>query len=268
MPDIDFTYWGALVADFAFDLLGAILVLIIGRIIIGWLVNLLDKKLSKQGFDSTKQHFLLKVSKVALTIMLFIIVAGILGINTTALVAVLGAAGLAVGLALQGSLSNFAGGFLIMILKPFTVGDWIDAQGESGTVVEVNILNTKLKTPDNKVIYIPNGPLANNNIKNYSEEPERRLDMTFGIGYGDDIDKAKAILDRLMKNDPRVLQDRANQISVAELADSSVNFTWRAWVKGADYWGLHFDMQETVKKTFDSEGISIPYPQMDVHVNN
>ncbi|GAB5465189.1 MAG: small-conductance mechanosensitive channel MscS [Candidatus Kapaibacteriales bacterium] len=259
--------WLTQIADFAWDFLAAILIFIVGRFIISALLKAYDRRVNINDLDVTKKEFLRKFVKAGLTVVLLIVIAGVLGISTASLVALLGAAGLAIGLALQGSLSNIAGGFLIMVQKPFEAGHWIDAQGESGTVVEVGIVTTILKTPDNKVIYIPNGQLANGNITNYSQEPERRLDMTFGIGYSDDIDKAKAILQSIMDSDPRVLKDRANQISVAELADSSVNFTWRAWVKGSDYWPLHFDMQERVKKEFDANGISIPFPQQDVHVN-
>lgn len=265
---VDTTVIVPILVDFAINLVGAIVVLIIGRLIISAIVKTVDKRLTKKDFDATKQAFMIKLVKVLLNVLLLIIAAGILGVDTASLIALLGAAGLAVGLALQGSLSNLAGGFLIMILKPFSVGDWIEAQGVSGGVVEVNILNTKLKTGDAKIIYLPNGPLANGNITNYSEEPERRLDLTFGIGYSDDIDKAKSVLQSVMDSDPRVISDRPNMIKVAQLADSSVNFTWRGWVKTEDYWAVNFDMHEKVKKAFDAEGISIPFPQMDVHVDN
>jgi len=256
------------ITELALDLIGAVLLLIVGRFIIMAIMKIVDRKLSSHDLDSTKKTFLLKLIKVALFLILFVMAAGILGVSTASIIALLGAAGLAVGLALQGSLSNLAGGFLLMILKPFSIGDWIEAQGVSGSVLEVNMLNTKLKTGDAKIIYMPNGPLANGNITNYSEEPERRLDLSFGIGYGDDIDKAKSVLQKIMDEDPRVISDRPNMISVSQLADSSVNFTWRGWVKSPDYWAVNFDMHEKVKKAFDAEGISIPFPQRDIHLYN
>lgn len=266
LSQLDFSSLTDMLSKFAMNLIAAIVVLIIGRIIIGAIANSIKKKLDKKDFEETKKKFLLGLIKTMLNVVLLVSIAGIMGISTASILALLGTAGLAIGLALQGSLSNLAGGFLLMILKPFKVGDWIEAQGVSGGVLEVNMLNTKLKTPDARIIYIPNAPLAGGNITNYSEEPERRLDLTFGIGYSDNIDKAKEILQKIMDNDSRILQDRPNQISVAELADSSVNFTWRAWVKGADYWGLYFDMHEKVKKEFDANSVSIPFPQTDVHL--
>ena len=191
-----------------------------------------------------------------------------LGIETTSFVAILGAAGLAVGLALQGGLANFAGGVLILIFKPFKVGDFIDAQGHAGVVSEITVFTTVLKTPDNKTIIIPNGALSNGSMVNYSTEEKRRVDMVFGIGYGDDIAKAKQVLKRIVDEDERVLKDPAPQIVVAELADSSVNFNFRVWCTGSDYWSIYFDMNEKVKLEFDKEGVSIPFPQRDVHLYN
>ena len=182
--------------------------------------------------------------------------------------AVLGAAGLAVGMALQGSLANFAGSVLIMIFKPYKKGDFIEAQGHSGIVEEIQIFNTILKTPDNRVILVPNGALSGGSIVNFSAKDTRRVDMTFGIGYNDDIDKAKAVLSSLIEADTRIMKDPAPFIQVSELADSSVNFAVRVWCQSADYWGIFFAMQENVKKAFDKEGISIPYPQRDIHVFN
>ena len=189
------------------------------------------------------------------------------GIETTSFVAILGAAGLAVGLALQGSLANFAGGVLILMFKPFKVGDLIEAQGFIATVKEIQIFNTILKTADNRIVIIPNGSLSNGSMVNINQESTRRVDFVFGIGYEDDIDKAKSILNTLADNDSRVLKDPAKVIVLSELADSSVNFTVRLWAKTEDYWGVYFDMQEAVKKSFDQQGISIPYPQQDVHMH-
>jgi len=211
---------------------------------------------------------LLGLISVILKVMLIISVASMIGIQMTSFIAVLGAAGLAVGLALQGSLANFAGGVLILFFKPYKIGDFIDASGFMGSVKEIQIFNTILKTPDNKTIIIPNGTLSNASITNFSTEETRRVDMTFGIGYSDDIQKAKNILESLLKNDSRVLNDPAYMIVVSELADSSVNLVVRAWCNSADYWNIYFSMQERVKLEFDKQGISIPFPQRDVHVYN
>jgi small conductance mechanosensitive channel len=190
-----------------------------------------------------------------------------IGIEMTSFVAILGAAGLAVGLALSGTLQNFAGGVMILAFKPFKVGDFIDAQGYMGTVSEIQIFNTILKTPDNKTIIIPNGGLSTSSMTNFSTEPKRRVDWTFGVGYGDDAEKTKAVLRKLIDEDSRILQDPEPFIALSELADSSVNFVVRAWVNAADYWAVFFDMNDKVYKTFDKEGLNIPYPQMDVHVH-
>ncbi|MDC1068597.1 mechanosensitive ion channel [Candidatus Kapabacteria bacterium] len=255
-----------MLVKFSMNLVAALVVFIIGRIIIGAISNSVRKNLDKKDFEQTKKNFLVGLIRTVLNVVLLVSIAGIMGISTTSILALLGSAGLAIGLALQGSLSNLAGGFLLMVLKPFKVGDVIEAQGITAAVLEINMLNTKLKSPDAKIIYLPNAPLAGGNIINYSEEPKRRLDLTFGIGYSDDIDKAKAILQNIMDTDPRVIKGEANMIKVAALADSSVNFTWRAWVKAEDYWPLNFDMHEKVKKEFDTNNISIPFPQTDVHL--
>ena len=199
--------------------------------------------------------------------MLVISVLGMLGIEMTSFVAILGAAGLAVGMALSGTLQNFAGGVMILIFKPFKNGDFIEAQGHTGTVSEIQIFNTILKTPDNKTIIIPNGGLSTSSMTNYSTEEKRRVDWTFGIGYGDKTDNAKEVLTQLMSEDNRILNDPAPFVAVSELADSSVNFAVRAWVKAEDYWGVYFDMNEKVYNTFDEKGLNIPYPQMDVHLH-
>lgn len=245
----------------------ALLTLFIGHLVIRGLLRSIRKVSTKRNFDETLQKFLVSLLKALLYAVLVISVAGMVGIQTTSFVAILGAAGLAIGLALQGSLSNFAGGVLILIFKPFKVGDVIDAQGHLGIVDEIQIFTTILKTFDNKVIIIPNGALANGTITNITKEETRRVDMSFGISYDDDIDKAKQILTDLIKADERVINEPAEPFIVMnELGDSSVNFVVRAWCKAADYWGIYFDMLEKVKKTFDKEGISIPYPQQDVHL--
>jgi small conductance mechanosensitive channel len=200
--------------------------------------------------------------------LLFVLIAALshLGIDTTSLVALLGAAGLAVGLSLQDSLGNFAAGVMIIVFKPFKKGDFIDAGGAMGTVDAISIFTTIMTTPDNKEIIIPNGSIIGGNITNYSARPTRRVDMVFGISYDDDLQKAKAILQEIIAADSRVLSEPAPVVTLGELADSSVNFLVRPWVNAADYWGVMWDTTEQVKLRFDAEGISIPFPQMDVHL--
>ncbi|MDE0470332.1 MAG: mechanosensitive ion channel, partial [Ekhidna sp.] len=194
-------------------------------------------------------------------------VIGMAGIEVTSFVAVLGAAGLAVGLALQGTLQNFVGGVLILLLKPFKVGDWIDTGSYTGTVNQIQIFNTILKSPDNKTIIIPNGGLANSSLVNYSAEPRRRVDFTFGVGYGDNTSKTREALMELIKADERILKDPEPFIGLSELGDSSVNFVVRVWVEAQHYWGVFFDMNENVYNKFNEVGLNIPFPQMDVHVH-
>ena len=248
-------------------LLLALLTLIIGLWIIKWIIAGFDKALKASKVEETLAIFLEKLSATILKVLLFISVASMVGIETTSFIAIFGAAGLAIGLALQGSLSNFAGGVLILLFKPFKVGDFVETQGYSGVVKQIQIFNTILHTGDKKTIIIPNGPISNGSIVNYSLSPIRRVDMVFGIGYGDDLKKAKNILQKLIDEDDRILKDQDNQILLSELAASSVNFTVRAFVNSPDYWGVFFDMQEKVKLTFDAEGISIPYPQQDIHIH-
>lgn len=249
-------------------LLLAIIVLIVGFWIIRLVVKAANRTMERSNLEVSLRKFLNRLVSITLKILLLISIASMIGIATTSFVAIIGAAGLAVGLALQGGLANFAGGVIILIFKPFKVGDFIDAQGYTGTVNEITIFTTILKTPDNKTIIIPNGALSNGSMVNFSTEPKRRVDMSFGIGYGDSIEKAKQVLTQLVDSDERILKDPAPQIVLSELADSSVNFTVRAWCDSANYWGIYFDMQEKVKLTFDKEGISIPFPQRDVHVFN
>ena len=247
-------------------LLLAIVVLLIGLWIIKLVVKAFRKAMEKGGMDVSLQGFLASLVSILLKALLFISVASMIGIATTSFIAILGAAGLAIGLALQGSLANFAGGVLILLFKPFKVGDFINAQGHAGTVDAIKVFFTTLKTPDNKTIIIPNGALSNSSVVNFSTEARRRVDMTFGIGYADDINKAKGILTRLVATDTRILQQPEPAVLLSELADSSVNFAVRAWCDAADYWNIYFDMHEKVKMEFDKEGISIPFPQQDIHV--
>ena len=245
----------------------AILVLIIGLWLINKVVGGLRNNLTNK-VDATLGQFGSSIVSVIFKAILLISVASMIGIETTSFVAVLGAAGLAVGLALQGSLANFAGGVLILMFKPFRVGDLLDAQGYIGTVKEIQIFNTILKTADNRTVIIPNGALSNSSMVNINQEATRRVDFVFGIGYGDDIDLAKATLHELITKDERILRDPAPMVVLSELADSSVNFTVRVWVNTPDYWNVYFAMHESVKKEFDAKGISIPFPQQDVHLHN
>lgn len=245
----------------------AIVVLIVGLWIIKRVVNVVNKGLEAGNTDETLAKFLSSLASIVLKALLFISVAGMVGIETTSFIAILGAAGLAIGLALQGTLANFAGGVLVLLFRPYKVGDFVEAQGVAGTVAEIQIFNTVIKTPDNKRIIVPNGAISNGIITNFSAEETRRVDFVFGIGYDDDVAKAKATLMRIVSEDDRVLSDPAPFVELGELADSSVNFTVRVWVNAADYWGVYFATMEKVKIVFDQEGISIPYPQQDVHMH-
>lgn len=255
-----------LLTQFGFRIIVAALIFIIGRWVAKWLVNFAQKLMAKSELEDTLEHFLANLLYAVL--MTFIVIAAInhLGVQTTSLLAVVGAAGLAVGLALQGSLSNFAAGVMIVAFRPYRVGDYIEAGGVSGTVVEVQIFTTVLKSPDNKKIIVPNSQIMAGTIVNVSANPTRRLDLVAGCGYDDDLDKVRQVLEGIVAADDRVLADPAPTIAVAELADSSVNFVVRPWVNAADYWPTHFDMTEAIKRRFDEEGISIPYPQQDVHM--
>ena len=258
------------VADLAWEygppLLLALVVLVVGLWLVKRVVALTGKALARGNVEPTLARFLGSLVSVGLKALLLISFASMIGIKTTSFIALLGAAGLAIGLALQGSLANFAGGMLILLFRPYKAGDFIEAQGVAGTVREIQIFSTILKTGDNKVIIVPNGIISNGIVTNYSMEETRRVDFVFGIGYGDDIGKAKDILSQLISADPRAHADPAPVVVVSELADSAVNLTVRVWVNAADYWGLKFDLTEKVKLTFDRENISIPFPQTDVHI--
>ena len=252
--------------DFGIRILTAIAIFYIGRLIVGLFTRGLRKLLQKQEVDKTLETFVCNLARMGL--LAFVVVAAInaLGIQTASFIAVLGAAGLAVGLALQGSLSNFASGVLIVMFRPYKVGDWIEAAGVSGSVLEVQILTTELKTGDNKRVIVPNSQIMGSIITNYSAHETRRVDLVVGVSYSDDLDKVRETLKSIVAADDRILDDPAVTIAVSELADSSVNFVVRPWVKTADYWGVLFDLTETIKKRFDAEGISIPFPQRDVHI--
>lgn len=256
-----------LAIEYGTNILGAIAVFIIGKIVSKILVNLLKKALKKSEADDTLISFLANIAYAALITFVVISALGTLGVNTTSFAAVIAAAGLAIGLALQGSLSNFASGVLIIVFKPFKKGDFVEAAGIAGVVEEVTVFTTKFKTGDNKVVIIPNASVTGGAITNYSKEETRRVDMVFGIGYDDDIKLAKKTLEKILAKNEKVLKDPAPKIAVSELADSSVNFVCRPWVKTADYWDVWFETHEAVKAEFDKAGISIPFPQQDVHMH-
>ena len=246
---------------YAIKIITALLIFWVGKRVARALTNLLIKGLEKQGFEQELTGFFESLVYWALILVVVIAALGQLGIETASFIAVLGAAGLAVGLALQGSLSNFAAGVLIIMLRPFRVGEVVDIAGEIGTVQNIKIFTTELRTGDNKCVIIPNSRVLNSNIINYSSTGTRRVDMTFGIGYEADIDHARSVIKSILDADDRVLEDPAPKIAIMELADSSVNFVVRPWVATADYWSVLIDTQEQVKKRFDEEGISIPFPQ-------
>lgn len=255
------------VTVFGFKLLAALAVFIIGRWLARHLAKVVERLMTKSKVDQTLVVFIGHLTYVALLTFVILAALGQLGIQTTSFIAVLGAAGLAVGLALQGSLSNFAAGVLMIIFRPFKVGDFIEGAGTAGTVEELKIFTTQLKTPDNKLIIIPNSKLSSDNIVNVSAKPTRRVDMVFAIGYTDSIDRAREVITDVLAQDSRILKEPAPLVAVLELADSSVNFAVRPWVKAADYWDVYFDITENMKKRFDREGISIPFPQRDVHLH-
>jgi len=252
---------------YGLKIIAAVAILVIGRFAAIGLRSLVRRLLRKSLVDETLVSFITSVSYVA--IMAFVIIAalGQLGIQTASFVAVLGAAGLAVGLALQGSLANFAAGLLMIIFKPFKVGDFIEAGGALGIVEEIGIFTTELKSPDNKKIIVPNAKATADNIINYSANDQRRIDMVAGISYSDDLEKVRKILEGILSEDDRILQEPAPTIAVLELADSSVNFAVRPWVKTSEYLDVFFATQEKIKKRFDAEGITIPFPQQDVHIH-
>lgn len=252
--------WGA-------NLLSAALVFIIGWFIIGIISKVLGKVLGNTKLDGILTEFIQAIVRALLLVFVFAAALDRLGVNTASLVVVLGAAGLAIGLALQGSLQNFAAGFLLLILQPFKAGDYVEAAGTAGMVEKIGIFTTTMRSPDNKEVIIPNGAIYSGNIINYSARATRRVDMVFGISYGDDIQKAKQIMLAAVTSDERVLNDPEPNVSVGALADSSVNFIVRPWVKTDDYWPVYWDMTEKIKIALDNNGITIPFPQMDLHLD-
>ncbi|MDF1549798.1 MAG: mechanosensitive ion channel [Bacteroidales bacterium] len=246
----------------------AILTLFIGLFIIKKLTKSTKNLMKKRELDESLRPFFSMLISITLKALLIISVMGMVGVEMTSFIAILGAAGLAIGLALSGTLQNFAGGVIILIFRPFKVGDFIEAQGHMGSVKEIQIFSTILLTPDNRTIIIPNSPLSSGSMVNYSAQAQRRVDLKFGIGYNDDIDKTKEVLQGLIKADTRILKEPEPFIAVSELGDSSVNFAVRLWVNTDNYWPVFFEMTENVKKEFDKQKISIPFPQRDVHIFN
>jgi small conductance mechanosensitive channel len=258
-----------LAVRYGLKLVLAIVVLIVGLIVIKWISRTMVRFLKKGDVNESLIPFLKSMTNILLKVMLVISVMSMVGIQMTSFIAVLGAAGLAVGLALQGTLQNFAGGVMILLFKPYEVGHFIEAQGYMGTVKEIQIFTTVLNTPDNRKVIIPNSPLATGSITNFSAMPTRRIDFSFGIGYSDDIDTAKSILLKMAEDDERILKDEnPPAVMVESLGDSSVNLKLRVWLKSGDYSNVFFDYNEGAKKQFDAAGISIPFPQRDVHVYN
>jgi small conductance mechanosensitive channel len=253
------------VLPWGINIVMALAIFLIGRLIIKILVNLSKKLMLKAKVDTILVNFISSI--ISTVLLLFVVVASLdqLGVDTTSLIALIGAAGLAIGLALQGTLQNLASGVMLIIFRPFNDGDFVEAAGVSGVVEEIGIFTTTMRTGDNREIIIPNGEIFGGTITNYSKRARRRVDMVFGIGYDDDIKKAKDILIKILDEDERVLKDPAPLVAVGELADSSVNFNVRPWCATGEYWNVYYDIHEKVKLTFDAEGISIPYPQMDIH---
>ena len=251
---------------YGIKVIGAIVIWIIGSWVIKKIMKGIKKVMSKRDYDESLQKFLLNLISWILKILLIIAILGQLGVETTSFAAILAAAGLAIGMALQGSLGNFAGGVLLMIFKPIKIGDLIEAQGEVGVVKEIEIFTTKLTGLSNKEIIIPNGALSNGNIVNYSTEGTRRVDLTFGVGYDSNIKQTKDVLMKVITSHPLVIKDPQPTVNVSELADSSINFAVRPWCKAEDYWTVYFDITEQTKEALDAAGIEIPYPhQVEIH---
>ncbi len=256
-----------LITTYAPKVIGAILTLIIGFWVVRRISNMVSRMLQKRKMDETIRPFLVSLVDTGLKIMVLLAVASMFGIDVTSFIAIFTALAFAIGMALQGSLGHFASGVLLLIFKPYKVGDLVSLSGETGVVESIQIFNTLLRTPDNKRIIVPNGVITSSIITNISGQGTIRVDMTFGIGYEDDIDKARNIIREVAGNCPHILQDPPMDIFVSELADSSVNFAVRPWCKSEHYWDVYFYMHENIKKAFDEQGISIPYPQMDVHLD-
>jgi small conductance mechanosensitive channel len=255
-----------LITLYGLKILAAIVILIVGRIIAGIVRSILWRASKSSKTDTTVMTFIGNIAYVAVFAFAVIAALGRLGVETASFIAVIGAAGLAVGLAFQGSLSNFAAGFLMIIFRPFKVGDFVEAGGTKGVVKEIQVFTTTIMTLDNKKVIVPNSKLTGDNIINYTAEDKRRVDLVVGVSYGDDIDKVKRVLNDVVTENSKVLKEPAPQIALLEMADSSVNFVCRPWVNTTDYWDVFFGLNEEIKKRFDKEDISIPFPQRDVHL--
>jgi small conductance mechanosensitive channel len=255
-------------ADFGLRLLYAVLIIFVGRWVVKLLLKIIKSALEKTTVEETVRIFVANLLNTLLMVIIFIAAINQLGIETTSIIAMLGAAGLAIGLALQGSLANFAAGILIVIFRPYKVGDYIEAGSAAGTVLDIQIFSTVLKTPDNKVVVVPNGTIMDSSIINYTGQETRRVDIIASCGYEDDIDKVKDILQDILNQDERILEEPEPRIAVSELADNSINFIVRPWVKSSDVLSVKYSILEQIKKRFDAEGLSIPYPQRDVHIYN
>lgn len=246
-------------------IIGAILIFVIGRVLISFIKKLLARVLESRKIDLGVQTFVKSMTNILLTILLAVAVVGKLGVDTTSFAALLASAGVAVGMALSGNLSNFAGGLIVLLLRPYKVGDWIESQGVCGAVRSIQIFHTVLTTADNKVIYIPNGALSSGTVINYSREETRRVDWTVGVEYGENMEKVEEVVQKILAADSRILKDPAPFIALGALDASSVNVTIRVWVKNADYWGVFFDTQKKIYATFNQEGIGFPFPQLTIH---
>ncbi len=254
------------VSMYSLNIIGAILIFLVGKWLARRISNLLSKLLERNNIDLTLVHFLTNLTYYSLIVLVVVAAAGRLGINTTSFLTIIGAAGLAVGLALKDSLSNFAAGVMLVLFRPFTVGDVVSTAGITAKVEKITIFNTQFCSPDNQLIIVPNNKIISDIITNINAKDTRRIDLTVGISYSDDMAKTKDILERLAKEESRILADPAPTVAVAELADSSVNLVFRPWVKTADYWDVRFGLTERIKNSLDEAGISIPFPQQDVHL--
>lgn len=255
------------IMTYGFQVLGAIAILLVGKWLAKLATKLIRRSLKRANVDDTLVAF---IENIAYGLALaFVVIAALsnLGVETTSIAAIFAAAGLAIGLALQGSLSNFASGVLIILFRPFKNGDYVEAGGTSGTVEEISIFTTRMKTPDNKAVIVPNGNITSNTITNYSANDTRRIDFVFGVGYADNLKHAKKVIHEVLEKESRILKDPAPTVGVLELADSSVNFAVRPWVKTSDYWGVYFDVMQEIKERFDEEGLTIPFPQQDVYMH-
>ena len=267
LPQEIMNYTIEIASNFGLNLLTALIVVIVGKQLVKILLKVIKVALEKANTEETVRIFIANLLNTVFTVIIFVAAINQLGVETTSIIALLGAAGLAIGLALQGSLANFAAGILIVIFRPYKVGDYIEAGTNVGTVKDIQIFSTVLRTPDNKSIVVPNGSIMDGSITNYSEQPTRRIDIIASCSYEDDLDKVKIVLQTILDNEERILTEPKPQIAVSELAESSVNFIVRPWVNSPDYLPVMYSLLENIKKSFDKEGISIPYPQSDVHIH-